>query len=590
MGRHVFKLPDVGEGTAEAELVGWHVKVGDRVEEDQILADIMTDKATVELTSPVAGVVTALHGEPGVMSPVGSALVEFEVEDAGNASAESSSPFPLEGGRAGDGGGGTLPHVSPQDSADASVSDRTHPAATPTQPSPLEGEGSNTALAGNYVFKLPDVGEGTAEAELVAWHVKVGDAVEEDQLLAEVMTDKATVELTSPVSGTVAALHGEAGHQVPVGGPLVSFDVAGKGNRPAAPVAAPTSPSTASRSPSPVASATGEDKVAAASPPRPKDGEGDRASGGGAVAASPARTAQTPGVRPLASPAVRKRARDLGIELQSVAGSGPAGRIDHADLDAFLATGGQLPSAPGASPSSAYTRAEGTTEVRIIGLRRKIAEKMAESVRRIPHITYVEEIDVTALEELRAHLNARGKTTGKAKLNVLPFIARAIVVALRDQPQINSTYDDEAGILTQHAAVHLGIAAQTPNGLMVPVVRHAESRDPYDTALEIARVSGAAKDGSAKREELSGSTITITSLGTLGGLVHTPIINHPEVAIVGPNKIEERVVVRDGQMVVRKMMNLSSSFDHRIVDGHDAAVFVQRIKGLLEHPATLWMD
>jgi 2-oxoisovalerate dehydrogenase E2 component (dihydrolipoyl transacylase) len=241
------------------------------------------------------------------------------------------------------------------------------------------------------------------------------------------------------------------------------------------------------------------------------------------------------------------------------------------------------------STGSTYAQAQGTTEVRIIGLRRKIAEKMAESVRRIPHITYVEEIDVTALEELRAHLNAEAKKTGKPKLNLLPFIARAIVVALRDQPQINATYDDEAGVLTQHAPVHLGIAAQTPNGLMVPVVRHAEARDPYDTALEIARVSGAAKDGSAKREELSGSTITITSLGTLGGVVHTPIINHPEVAIVGPNKIAERVVVRDGQMVVRKMMNLSSSFDHRIVDGHDAAVFVQRIKGLLEHPATLWM-
>ncbi|RYG09331.1 MAG: 2-oxo acid dehydrogenase subunit E2, partial [Caulobacteraceae bacterium] len=243
---------------------------------------------------------------------------------------------------------------------------------------------------------------------------------------------------------------------------------------------------------------------------------------------------------------------------------------------------------PGSSAPTMFAKAEGTTEVRIIGLRRKIAEKMAESVRRIPHITYVEEIDVTALEELRAHLNAT-RTKDQPKLNLLPFIARAIVVALRDQPQINATYDDEAGVLTQHAAVHLGIAAQTPNGLMVPVVRHAEALDAWATSNEIARVTGAAKAGSAKREELSGSTITITSLGTLGGVVHTPIINHPEVAIVGPNKIAERVVVRDGLMVIRKMMNLSSSFDHRIVDGHDAAVFVQRIKGLLEQPATLWM-
>ena len=285
---------------------------------------------------------------------------------------------------------------------------------------------------------------------------------------------------------------------------------------------------------------------------------------------------------------MRNRARDLGIDLVFVPGSGPAGRIEHADLDAFVARGGTFAPAT-ASGGSLYAKAEGTNEVRIIGLRRKIAEKMAESVRRIPHITYVEEIDMTAVEELRAHLNAT-KSKDQPKLNVLPFIARAIVVALRDQPTINSHYDDEAGVLTTHAPVHLGIAAQTPNGLMVPVVRHAEALDPYATALEIARVSGAAKDGSAKREELSGSTITITSLGTLGGVVHTPIINHPEVAIVGPNKIAERVVVKDGQMVVRKMMNLSSSFDHRIVDGHDAAVFVARIKGLLENPATLWMN
>jgi 2-oxoisovalerate dehydrogenase E2 component (dihydrolipoyl transacylase) len=553
MGRFVFKLPDVGEGTAEAELVAWHVKVGDVVAEDQIVADIMTDKATVEITAPVSGKVLAIHGEPGQMIPVRGPLVEFEVEGAGNA-AEADTP--------------------------------SAPAPQASVPPPT-GEGDREAVEGrqtqappsgaNYVFKLPDVGEGTAEAELVGWHVKVGDSVSEDQILADIMTDKATVEITSPVSGVVVALHGEAGQQVPVGGPLVSFQVEGKGN-----VAAPA-PSTASRSPSPDGGGTVVAKPVAVSSP-PAGGSTREAGEGGAKP----RTLSDRNLRPLASPAVRNRARDLGIELQFVPGSGPAGRIEHADLDAFVASGGSALSASGSSAST-YAKAEGTTEVRIIGLRRKIAEKMAESVRRIPHITYVEEIDVTALEELRAHLNAQAKTSGKPKLNVLPFIARAIVVALRDQPQINATYDDEAGVLTQHAAVHLGIAAQTPNGLMVPVVRHAEARDPYDTALEIARVSGAAKDGSAKRDELSGSTITITSLGTLGGLVHTPIINHPEVAIVGPNKIEERVVVRNGQMVVRKMMNLSSSFDHRIVDGHDAAVFVQRIKGLLEHPATLWM-
>jgi len=563
MGRFVFKLPDVGEGTAEAELVAWHVAVGDRVEEDQIVADIMTDKATVEITAPVSGKVLAIHGEPGQMVPVRGPLVEFEVEGAGNAADAEATPAPAK--------------AEPTPVAVEAPKVEAAPVIAPA------------AAGANYVFKLPDVGEGTAEAELVGWHVKVGDAVEEDQIVAEIMTDKATVELTSPVTGTVAALHGEAGQQLPVGGPLVSFKVEGKGNvaQASAPVSAP---STATRSPSPAGG--GGSKTVAASNPPPPAGEGDHAQRGGGGGTThrpvPAMTGRQPGERALASPAVRNRARDLGIDLAFVPGSGPAGRIQHEDLDAFVARGGSLPAAAAGTPSSTYARAEGATETKIIGLRRKIAEKMAESVRRIPHITYVEEIDMTAVEELRAHLNAT-KAKDQPKLNVLPFIARAIVVALRDQPTINSHYDDEAGVLTTHAPVHLGIAAQTPNGLMVPVVRHAEALDPYATALEIARVSGAAKDGSAKREELSGSTITITSLGTLGGVVHTPIINHPEVAIVGPNKIAERVVVKDGQMVVRKMMNLSSSFDHRIVDGHDAAVFVQRIKGLLEHPATLWM-
>jgi len=548
MGRYVFKLPDVGEGTAEAELVGWHVKVGDTVAEDQIVADVMTDKATVELTSPVAGVVTALHGEPGQMMAVRGPLAEFEVEGEGNA-ADKPAPAPVA--------------AAPE------------PAPVAVEAPKAEAAAAPVAVAGaNHVFKLPDVGEGTAEAELVGWHVKVGDAVQEDQILAEVMTDKATVELTSPVSGVVVALHGEAGQQIAVGGPLVSFKVEGKGNVAEAPAAAPAPAAKAEKAaPAPVAAPAAKPAAAPKADAKPV----------------PALTGRQPGERPLASPAVRNRARDLGIDLVFVPGSGPAGRIEHADLDAFVARGGTFAPAT-ASGGSLYAKAEGANEVRIIGLRRKIAEKMAESVRRIPHITYVEDIDMTAVEELRAHLNAQNKGTGKAKLNVLPFIARAIVVALKDQPNINATYDDEAGVLTQHNAVHLGIAAQTPNGLMVPVVRHAEARDAYDTAEEIARVSSAAKDGSAKREELSGSTITITSLGTLGGVVHTPIINHPEVAIVGPNKIEERVVVRNGQMVVRKMMNLSSSFDHRIVDGHDAAVFVQKIKNLLENPATLWMN
>ncbi|MBB5772688.1 2-oxoisovalerate dehydrogenase E2 component (dihydrolipoyl transacylase) [Brevundimonas vesicularis] len=548
MGRFVFKLPDVGEGTAEAELVGWHVKVGDTVAEDQIVADVMTDKATVEITAPVSGKVLALHGEPGAMVPVRGPLVEFEVEGAGNADGAATPVAP------------TKPDPAPVVAEAPKVETPAVPAA-------------DAPTSGNYVFKLPDVGEGTAEAELVGWHVKVGDAVEEDQIIADIMTDKATVEITSPVAGTVVALYGEAGKSVPVGGPLVAFDVEGRGNV-STPVSAPKQAPKSAENATTVSAAISKTRNAtsATAPSKPV----------------PALTGRAPGERPSASPAVRNRARDLGVDLTFVPGSGPAGRITHEDLDGFIARGGSQPASAPSGGGSTYAKAQGTTEVKIIGLRRKIAEKMAESVRRIPHITYVEEIDMTAVEELRAHLNAT-KSKDQPKLNVLPFIARAIVVALRDQPQINATYDDEAGVLTQHAPVHLGIAAQTPNGLMVPVVRHAEARGPYDTALEIARVSGAAKDGSAKRDELSGSTITITSLGTLGGVVHTPIINHPEVAIVGPNKIAERVVVRDGQMVVRKMMNLSSSFDHRIVDGHDAAVFVQRIKGLLEHPATLWM-
>lgn len=550
MGRFVFKLPDVGEGTAEAELVGWHVKIGDTVAEDQIIADVMTDKATVEITAPVSGKVVALHGEPGAMVPVRGPLVEFEVEGAGNADDASTSAAPAV--------------AKPDPAPVVAEAPKVETSAAPAVEAPTSG---------NYVFKLPDVGEGTAEAELVGWHVKVGDAVEEDQIIADIMTDKATVEITSPVAGTVVALYGEAGKSVPVGGPLVAFDVEGRGNV-STPVAAPKP------APKPAENATAASAAVSTAQRAPS-----------ATAPSkpvPALTGRAPGERPSASPAVRNRARDLGVDLTFVPGSGPAGRITHEDLDGFIARGGSQPASAPSGGGSTYEKAQGTTEVKIIGLRRKIAEKMAESVRRIPHITYVEEIDMTAVEELRAHLNAT-KSKDQPKLNVLPFIARAIVVALRDQPQINATYDDDAGVLTQHAPVHLGIAAQTPNGLMVPVVRHAEARDPYDTALEIARVSGAAKDGSAKREELSGSTITITSLGTLGGVVHTPIINHPEVAIVGPNKIAERVVVKDGQMVVRKMMNLSSSFDHRIVDGHDAAVFVQRIKGLLENPATLWM-
>ena len=434
---------------------------------------------------------------------------------------------------------------------------------------------------GRYVFKLPDVGEGTAEAEIVAWHVKVGDVIEEDQNLVDVMTDKATVEMTSPVGGKVIACHGEAGEMAPVGSPLVELEVEGagnvKGNGHAAAAAKPE-PKQEEKKPE-------EKKVAP--PPAPKP-----AAEKAAVPAKPAQPAaqrpafatRAPGEKPLASPAVRQRARELGVELQFVPGTGPAGRISHADLDAFVASGGQ----------SMVLRAgpqlrEGVEEVKVIGLRRKIAEKMQDSKRRIPHYAYVDEVDMTELEDLRAHLNAT-RREGQPKLNVLPFIMRALVKVLPAYPQINARFDDEAGVVHRHAAIHIGIATQTPNGLIVPVVRHAEALDIWQSAAEVARVADAARQNKAAKDELTGSTITITSLGVLGGLVTTPVINHPEVAIIGPNAIIERPVVRGGQIVVRKMMNLSSSFDHRVVDGYDAAEFIQRVKSLLEHPAMLFMD
>ena len=393
-----------------------------------------------------------------------------------------------------------------------------------------------------YVFKLPDVGEGMAEAEIVAWHVAVGDRVKEDQHIADVMTDKATVEMTSPVAGTVVSLNGRPGEMAAVGAPLIEFELDGAAQAEAAPkmVELPT-PSATVKHEASYGYRTG----------------------------------------PLASPAVRKRARDLGIDLRTVLGAGPEGRIGHADLDKHLASSGRRSTA-GLSPAPR----DGVEEVKIIGLRRRIADKMQESKRRIPHFAYVEEIDMTELETLRAKLNAE-KRPEQPKLNVLPFLMRALVLVLPDYPQINAHFDDETGILSRYAAVHIGIATQTANGLLVPVVKHAEVRDLWGSAAEVARIAALARDNKAAKDDLTGSTITITSLGALGGVVTTPIINHPEVAITGPNAILERPVVRDGQIVVRKMMNLSSCFDHRVVDGADAAAFVQRLKMLLEHPEML---
>jgi 2-oxoisovalerate dehydrogenase E2 component (dihydrolipoyl transacylase) len=427
---------------------------------------------------------------------------------------------------------------------------------------------------GIYVFKLPDVGEGTAEAEIVAWHVKIGDVITEDQNLVDVMTDKATVEMTSPVSGKVLAMHGEPGQMAPVGAPLVELEVEGAGNVKAGGAPKPAEPKAEMPKPEPKAEAPKPDARIQAAP-------------AAASAPVPAFTTRTQDAKPLASPAVRQRAHEMGIALQFVPGTGPAGRISHADLDAYIAAGGKNAVARGAASGPA--RRDGIAEVKVIGLRRKIAEKMQDSKRRIPHFAYVEEIDMTELESLRTHLN-KTRRKDQPKLTVLPFIMRALVKVLPDYPQINARFDDEAGVVHRYAPVHIGIATQTANGLIVPVVHHAEALDVWQSASEVARVSTAARENKATKAELTGSTITITSLGPLGGLVTTPVINHPEVGIIGPNAIVDRPVVRDGAVVVRKMMNLSSSFDHRVVDGYDAAEFIQRVKALLEHPALLFME
>jgi len=432
---------------------------------------------------------------------------------------------------------------------------------------------------GKYVFKLPDVGEGTAEAEIVAWHVKVGDTIHEDQNMVDVMTDKATVEMTSPVSGRVVALHGEPGAMAAVGSALVELEVEGAGNVKANGAAPEAKKAEAPKAAAPKAEAKPE--------PKKEDVKPAAAAPASHAVSKPAFATRAEGDKPLASPAVRQRAREMGIELQFVPGSGPAGRIGHEDLDAYIQSGGRGLGARGTG--TVYTQRDGVDEVKVIGLRRKIAESMQNSKRRIPHFAYVEEIDMTELESLRAHLN-KTKRADQPKLNVLPFLMRALVKVLPQYPQINARFDDEAGVVHRYHAVHIGIATQTANGLIVPVVKHAEARDVWDSALEVSRVSTAARENKAGKDELTGSTITITSLGTLGGVATTPVINYPEVGIIGPNAIIERPVVRNGQIVVRKMMNLSSSFDHRVVDGYDAAEFIQKIKALLEHPATLFMD
>ena len=422
---------------------------------------------------------------------------------------------------------------------------------------------------GTYEFRLPDIGEGVVEGEIVTWHVKVGDTVREDDPLLEVMTDKASVEIPSPVDGTITSTTGAPGDIIPVGQVCIVFDVEGEGN---------------STGTTPEPEATPEPVKAASKPvPAPTPAP---------APATPAPKQVSTGAsgKPLASPAVRQRARQAGIDLHNVSGSGPAGRITHADIDAQIA--GVSAPTPVASPSPAVVprgvKRTSTEEVPVIGLRRKIAENMAESKRSIPHFSYFEEVDVTELEALRQHLNAT-KADDQPKLTYLPFIMLALSKIMPDHPECNAHYDDEANVVTRHGAVHLGIATQTDRGLYVPVVKHVEAMDVWTAAAEMQRVSGAARSGSAALEDLSGSTFTITSLGRDGGLGATPIINKPEVSILGVHKANERPLVYNGRIEIRRVMNLSSSFDHRVVDGADGAALIQHLKRMLEHPATIFM-
>lgn len=435
---------------------------------------------------------------------------------------------------------------------------------------------------GVFAMRLPDVGEGIAEAELTEWHVKPGDIVREDDVLAAVMTDKAAVEVPSAVAGKVLELGGEIGEMMAIGSVLIRIEVDGDGNE-----------SADAANPAPSSAKDGAD-TASGSEDAPQEAEESaepKEAKPAAEPAAPAPAAKKPGHRlprpegakPLAAPSVRARARSEGVDLRHVPGTGPGGRISHEDLDSWIASGGIQ------QGSVKRGRNTGVEEIRVIGMRRKIAEKMAQSKRQIPHITIVEEVEMGALEDLRAALNKK-HAGERPKLTLLPFLMRAIVEAVREQPGLNARFDDEAGVIHRHGGVHIGIATQTPQGLNVPVVHHAEAGSLWDNAGELARLAEAVREGSIKREELSGGTITITSLGALGAIATTPIINHPEVAIVGVNKMQIRPVWDGQQFQPRKMMNLSCSFDHRVVDGWDAAVFVQKLKTLLESPAMLFVE
>lgn len=510
MGTYHFKLPDIGEGVVEAEITAWHVAPGDTIEEDQPLADAMTDKATIELTSPVDGVVRTIACEEGEMLAVGADLVVFDIEG------EEESP-------------------EPEIADDQSGGDTS--SATDSQ-------------SGTYDFKLPDIGEGVVEAEITAWHVAVGDDVEEDDPVADAMTDKATVELTSPVSGTVTMVAGEEGDTLAVGSTLVSFAVEGNaGNQAIGSIEKEPSGETARTDNKPDVQPSG---VATRQP----------------VAVGPQNRP-----RPLAAPAVRKRARDAGLDLSAAKPTGHQGQVTHADLDLL---------------ETALEPAEGETRIKVIGLRRKIAQSMAESKRTIAHFTYVDEIDMTALEALRKRANTKFQSE-RSKLTVLPFIIRALAATLKDWPQFNALYQDEQGFISQFADINLGIATQTDIGLVVPVIQKAQTLTIWEMAEEITRLANGARDNQLKPSDFQGATTTLTSLGPLGGIVTTPVVNKPEVAIFGPNKIRPKLELRSGEIVERQVMNFSISCDHRVIDGYDAASMIQDIKRRLEDPLEMFL-
>ena len=427
---------------------------------------------------------------------------------------------------------------------------------------------------GDYVFKLPDIGEGVVEGEIVAWHVKIGDSIKEDDQIVDIMTDKATVTIPSPTDGIVTELSGEVGDMIAVGSALVTFSTDGS-----------SSNNQAQNSPEP--EVTLEPVIEEEKKPEPIIKEIKKPAPKPVELITESKIVASSGgnTRILASPAVRRRARDADLDLSVVSGSGPAGRIRHADLDAYIAAGGTVAGAP---PTSYSTKRTDTNEIKVVGLRRKIAEQMVKSKFSIPHFSYFEEIDVTELEELRQMLNAT-RDNDQPKLTYLPFIMMALAKIMPNHKECNALYNDESNVVTQYSAVHLGIATQTDRGLFVPVVKHVEAMDIWQSASEMQRVSGAARNGTASLDDLSGSTFTITSLGRDGGLGATPIINHPEVSILGIHKAREMPVVKDGKIVVRRIMNVSSSFDHRIVDGANGAALVQALKRMLEYPALIFM-